>query len=101
MEALTGASLVLLGTKNQEDIMRLRHPTNRPNFAIVVMNNGMEVAFSYETPIGFELDGRWYVRTNAWGATTGKHLNFLDGGNKANRLDGQEFTDRLHGLLYA
>lgn len=76
--------------------MRITHPTNRPNFAIVHLE-GMEVAFSHETPIAFRgiHDPRWCVRENEWGPTTGKHLNEIDGGDKANRLPSRLFLDLL------
>jgi hypothetical protein len=35
------------------------------------------------------------VRRNDWGPTTGKHLNRIDGGAKASRLEGRAFNDLL------
>jgi hypothetical protein len=50
------------------------------------------VWFSYSTPVAFHVDGHErVVRSNGWGPTTGKHLNWIDGGNKAARVSGDEF----------
>ncbi len=78
--------------------MRIEHPTDRPNFSIVHLG-GFSVAFSYETPIGYLIlhDG-WVVRENDWSATTGKHLNWLDNGDKQYRIPGSEFEGRLTDL---
>jgi len=35
------------------------------------------------------------VRKNDWGATTGKHLNWIDGGAKADRLGADAFQGKL------
>lgn len=51
--------------------------------------------FSYKTPVAFAKDGRRYVRKNTWGPTTGKHLNWIDAGDKDSRIDGQEFERLL------
>ena len=47
--------------------------------------------FSYETCVGVYIENRLYVHENVWGTTTGKHLNWLDGGNKKDRLNSDEF----------
>lgn len=50
--------------------------------------------FSYQTLVAFQrIGGKRYVRENVWGTTTGKHLNAIDGGNKANRLSEQAFYE--------
>jgi hypothetical protein len=48
--------------------------------------------FSYNTLVAFDgpKGGRKVIR-NYWGPTTGKHLNAIDGGNKASRLTETEF----------
>jgi hypothetical protein len=54
------------------------------------------VYFSYETPVAFEAPGHGLVvRENDWGPTTGKHLNWIDGGNHKLRLPGSEFEKQL------
>jgi len=49
------------------------------------------VWFSYTTPVAFAIRGQRTVRVNEWGPTTGKHLNWIDGGDKAARVSGEEF----------
>ena len=52
----------------------------------------MTVWFSYSTPVAFQVDGHArVVRQNDWSTTTGKHLNWIDGGNKRGRVDGETF----------
>ena len=46
----------------------------------------VELYFSYETVVGLRYRGRTVVTQNTWGPTTGKHLNAIDGGNKADRV---------------
>ena len=75
------------------------HPTDKPNFSIVQLGD-RSVAFSYDTPIGFKGNGvfgpgAWTTRKNNWGPTTGKHLNHLDFGATADRLDSDEFESQL------
>lgn len=53
------------------------------------------VWFSYKTPVAFAKDGKKYVRQNEWGPTTGKHLNWIDRGDKESRIGGQEFERLL------
>jgi len=71
------------------------------NFASVSFDN-LTIHTSYKTVIGFEnVDGR-FVRENAWGPTTGKHMNAIDGGSnlaKAARLPSAEFEKRLADVL--
>lgn len=49
------------------------------------------VWFSYRTPVAFLIGGERVVRQNEWSTTTGKHLNQIDGGDKASRVDGATF----------
>ena len=53
--------------------------------------------FSYETLVAFRSNktGNLYVRENVWGTTTGKHLNWIDGGDKKTRLSRKAFEDAL------
>ena len=54
------------------------------------------VYFSYETPVAFSAPGHGLVtRVNDWGPTTGKHLNWIDGGNHELRIPGSEFEQLL------
>jgi hypothetical protein len=61
---------------------------------------GLRVWFSYSTPIAFSTPGHGrVVRQNDWGPTTGKHLNMIDGGDKKNRLDSEEFEKQLDAVM--
>lgn len=59
---------------------------------------GGRIWFSYKTPVAFA-KGDWdifrLVRHNDWGATTGKHLNWIDGGDKAARVSSVDFEAAL------
>ena len=70
--------------------------------ALVFDCNRFRVWFSYKTPVAFSANGRQTVRENTWGPTTGKHLNWIDGGSKeakARRVPGSEFEARLAELI--
>lgn len=50
--------------------------------------NGVTYFFSYKTLVAFQAGFRPpVVRKNEWGPTTGKHLNWIDGGDKRSRVD--------------
>ena len=52
--------------------------------------------FSYRTLVAFDSpESGLVVRENEWGPTTGKHLNWIDGGDKASRVSADEFYRRL------
>jgi len=56
---------------------------------------GVMLWFHYGTLIAFEAKGRQYVRENEWGNTTGRCLNWIDGGSpqaKKQRLDRKAFA---------
>ena len=55
--------------------------------------------FSYDTVVAFNDNGRNIVCENVWGTTTGKHLNWIDGGNKKGRLASEEFDQQLNEML--
>jgi hypothetical protein len=75
---------------------RVDHPTDRPNFYRIFTDDGV-FWFSYQTCVAFNLyDGDGLaVRVNDWSTTTGKHLNWIDDGDKANRIPGDEFERLL------
>ena len=56
-----------------------------------VFTDKMTLWFSYQTLIAFSINGDKVVCENVWTATTGKHLNMVDGGNKASRVKHKEF----------
>lgn len=55
--------------------------------------------FSYKTLVAFKTKGKLYVIENYWGPTTGKHLNWIDGGNKKDRLDKDSFNKKYNELF--
>ena len=60
----------------------------------------VELAFSYETIVGFATahDG-WVVSENVWSRTTGKHLSSIPRGQKEQRVPHADFTTRLAAVL--
>jgi hypothetical protein len=70
--------------------------TTAGNALVFDLGNGFRVWYSYKTPVAFTTgNGRVIVRENEWGPTTGKHLNAIDRGNKADRVSGAEFEELL------
>ena len=61
----------------------------------------LSLYFSYETVIAFQDSDGLKVRENDWSTTTGKHLNWIDGGGEAkkSRLPSQQFEDALTAKL--
>ena len=57
--------------------------------------NGVRFYFSYETVVAVAFDGNCFVIENLWSNTTGKHLNWIDGGDKKNRLTKAMFDINL------
>ena len=58
------------------------------------------IYFSYKTPVAFSTPSTGLVvRENNWGPTTGKHLNWIDGGCKRGRIHGDEFEHRLEEVM--
>lgn len=76
----------------------ISHPTDRPNFTVVSVGD-RTYYFSYRTCVGFHTpDTGTVVRQNDWSTTTGKHLNYIDGGTpeaKRVRLTGEAFRVAL------
>lgn len=59
---------------------------------LVVEIGPLTVWFSYKTVVAFQLGGEpRVVHTNDWGPTTGKHLNWIDRGDKSSRKSAEEF----------
>lgn len=54
----------------------------------------LTVWFSYRTPVAFRAPGVGkVVRQNDWSTVTGKHLNWIDGKDKKNRVTGERFEE--------
>jgi len=61
---------------------------------------GHTIWYSYSTIIAFrELGHSKRVSVNQWTVTTGKHLNWIDGGNKKERIPAKEFNTQLNDFL--
>jgi hypothetical protein len=61
--------------------------------------SGFRIYYSYETVIAFRGDNGLKVRENSWSTTTGKHLNWIDGGDKKGRIPSEQFESELHDEL--
>ncbi len=62
------------------------------NCLVFTDERGHDYYFSYKTLIALRVPGKGLiVRENDWGNTTGKHLNWIDYGDKENRVETQEF----------
>lgn len=62
----------------------------------------LSLYFSYETVIAFQDASGLVVRQNDWSTTTGKHLNWIDGGGtieKKKRLKSEDFEAQLTAKL--
>lgn len=62
----------------------------------------LSLYFSYETVVAFQDTDGLKVRQNDWSTTTGKHLNWIDGGGaleKKKRLTSDEFETALSAKL--
>lgn len=71
---------------------------------IAVQMGQRTVYYSYDTVVsfrGYNSKGKYFNCTikNYWNNTTGKHLNWLDGGDKKSRLSDAEFQEQLQEFL--
>jgi hypothetical protein len=61
---------------------------------------GITLYYSYQTIVAFRTVKTGLVVTqNYWATTTGKHLNWIDGGDKKSRLKADEFKAKLEAAL--
>lgn len=73
--------------------------------SICVQLGNKSIYYSYDTVVAFEGYNSKGVRfdltvsENCWGNTTGKHLNWIDGGRKDERLSRDEFLRKLSEFL--
>lgn len=74
-----------------------------PNFVQVIIDGQQgsrySLWFSYKTLVAFAVNDMRVVRENDWGTTTGKHLNHIDGGCKANRVKSAEFQEKYKEMV--
>ena len=86
--------------------VKLWQPTDR-NTKLVGINftdekNGdwLELYFSYETIVAFDVRGQEIVVSqNVWSNTTGRHLNEIDDGRKEDRVNPDAFQKQLDEAL--
>lgn len=72
------------------------------NCLMVSFATGLILYYSYETIVAFSTSKLGLlVRVNDWSTTTGKHLNWIDGGDRKNRLQSGQFETLLHDTLKA
>ena len=73
---------------------------NYGGHCILLQIGDITLWFSYKTVVAFQAAGRIrVVRKNEWGPTTGKHLRWIDDGEKEKRVPGEEFQRQLDYLL--
>lgn len=70
------------------------------NNAVEVGIGNVRLYFSYKTLIAYEdnEDGQ-VVSENVWSTTTGKHLNYVDGGDKKSRCKSDQFDQKVAAML--
>ena len=68
--------------------------------SLMVSIGALTLYFSYNTIVAFSTPQTGQkVRQNDWSTTTGKHLNWIDGGDKKGRLPSAEFEALLNTEL--
>lgn len=70
------------------------------NSLMFSLPNGVTFYYSYTTLVAFRAPSiGLVVRQNDWSTTTGKHLNWIDGGDKKNRVTAEQFEERLAQMM--
>lgn len=70
------------------------------NALVFTDTQGRDFYFSYKTLVAVRtIKSGLIVHENYWGSPTGKHLNWIDGGNKAGRLPALEFEVAVREAL--
>ena len=73
---------------------------NYSGHCIRLQMGSLTLYFSYKTVVAFcDGNSEMQICENVWGPTTGKHLNWLDAGNKKERIEQSEFKDKLQVVL--
>lgn len=66
---------------------------NYGSHCLTFTSGPLTVWYSYKTMVAFQFAGKKrVVIKNYWGPTTGKHLNWIDNGDKASRVDQDTFN---------
>jgi hypothetical protein len=92
-----------LGHKSEAKLREAAGLTIGPNQFVHIDSDGDEVFYSYNTPVGAFLKGRFYQTDKQWSATTSRHIkNYFDGCIERHNFAGinperkpQEFFDAL------
>ena len=66
---------------------------------LLVSLGQIDLYYSYRTIVAFRDELGLMVRQNDWNVTTGKHLNWIDGGNKKERVTREIFQAALQASL--
>lgn len=66
---------------------------------IVVDLGKIDLFYSYKTIVAFSDKDGFKICENVWGTTTGKHLNWLDNGDKKARMKYDDFQVALEKAL--
>jgi hypothetical protein len=59
----------------RQEIYIMRIKPIASNMTELVLNDGTQVLFSYETPVASWKDGQFYKTSTKWSKTTSKHIN--------------------------
>ena len=60
----------------------------------------LTIYYSYRTIVAYrDTQDGLVVHENDWSTTTGKHLNWIDGGRKDKRLNDTDFQNKLQAAL--
>ena len=62
---------------------------------------GLKVYYSYQTPVAYQIDGEMIMRVNDWGATTNRHMSWIGGVARDDRIPGWRFEEKLAWALDA
>ena len=68
-------SLTMLYLNFRQEIYIMRIKPIASNMTELVLNDGTQVLFSYETPVACWKDGQFYKTSHKWSNTTTRHIN--------------------------
>ncbi len=74
-ETLARVSLTMLYLNFRQEIYIMRIKPIASNMTELVLNDGTQVLFSYETPVASWKDGQFYKTSHKWSNTTTRHIN--------------------------
>ena len=60
---------------------------------------GLKVYYSYQTPVAYEIGGEMVMRVNDWSSTTNKHMSWIGGVARDDRIPGWRFEEKLAEVL--